>query len=460
MGSITKIDGTKRRRRPTSLFDGYLEVAGFSKAAKDIQDINSPEVENTAIAEPPPEEGSTQSNSDNSENHTSGNTSDQTSNDPSNLPTTPPTTHPTTHPTVPPATHPTQHPTTHPTIHPTKHPTQIHGWSKPYDNPLIGMTEKQRQVLLFLIQQESKITSKAIIMSALQISEGTLKTVMKALKDKRFLLKTEKYTNGRFQGFRYRLDESFCTQFVSEYGMGQQHPTTHPAIHPTTHPSHNPSYGTSDHASCHYSSSSSSYKETATKPPPPNVQGVLNSDPELGYWREKGLTAKQVEAWMGEFDLGLESMIQSLCHCRFAMVDLGMEENKPVENVFNWFYSILKRSGYYGPPKGYKSFRQIQIEREHLLLEEKEKQIEQLRAIRKRREEQEFALTFEEMMSQPEGDLFQQCFELLTKEQKKGAQSLGKKGRIFEEMMREMLAKHLEERDRKILETSEDENLQ
>ncbi len=60
-------------------------------------------------------------------------------------------------------------------------------------------------------------------------------------------------------------------------------------------------------------------------------------------------------------ECNLENMIQYLCYCRFEMVDLGMEESKPVKNVFNWFFKILERTGSYSKPKGYKSYWEKQI---------------------------------------------------------------------------------------------------
>jgi len=114
-----------------------------------------------------------------------------------------------------------------------------------------------------------------------------------------------------------------------------------------------------------YSYSSSSYiDKTTTKG---NIESILSSNPELGYWRNKGLTEKQIDQWMKTAKCSLENMIQYLCYCRFEMVDLNLEESKPVENVFNWFFKMLERTGSYPKPKGYKSHQEKQIEQKKRL---------------------------------------------------------------------------------------------
>jgi hypothetical protein len=136
----------------------------------------------------------------------------------------------------------------------------------------------------------------------------------------------------------------------------------------------------------HYSSSSFFKVPTTTKSENHNstnadfdaIAEVLASHPELGYWRQKNLTPQQVQKWMELTGASLESMIQSLCHCRFEMVEMNLEQQKNIQNVFNWFYRIIERAGFYPRPKEYKSYLERQLEIEKKLLAEKQERLKGL----------------------------------------------------------------------------------
>jgi hypothetical protein len=163
----------------------------------------------------------------------------------------------------------------------------------------------------------------------------------------------------------------------------------------------------------------------------------------LGYWREKGLTARQVEEWMKISDTNLSDIIQSLCHCRYEMVDMKLEEIKPVENVFNWFFRMIERVGHYPAPKGYKSFLAKRIERERQLIQDREREIAEIQAIREKKRSQERELAFQRMMNEPEGELFQACVDRLPPM----AKQIDRSGRMFEEVMRSTFEEYLREKE-------------
>lgn len=201
----------------------------------------------------------------------------------------------------------------------------------------------------------------------------------------------------------------------------------------------------------HYSSSSLLNKKTTTTKVENHkdtssrteaIARVLATHPELGYWRQKNLSAKQVEQWMELTGASLESMIQSLCHCRFEMVDMDLERLKNVNNVFNWFYRVIERIGYYPTPKGYKSFHEKQLELEQKLLAEKQERLKALEEIQRQRREVERELTFREMLADPESELYQECFRRLNNYAKQT-----KLSSIFERAMREAFHQVLDERE-------------
>ena len=196
-----------------------------------------------------------------------------------------------------------------------------------------------------------------------------------------------------------------------------------PTVYPTVYPI--------------YSSSSSFSKKTTTG----EIENTLSSHPELGYWRHKGLTEKQMSEWI-KITGNLENLIQSLCYCRFDMVDLDQEQSKPIDNVFNWFFKIIEKAGAYPKPKGYKSFEDKQIEQERAALEEKEKRITELRSLSRKKWELEREESFWEMMNDPAGNLYKECHGNLNN----FAKSL--KGKTLERSMRTAFDKIMDEKDK------------
>ena len=118
--------------------------------------------------------------------------------------------------------------------------------------------------------------------------------------------------------------------------------------------------------------SSSNYNKTTTTLKKINLQ--INENLELGYWKQKKITAKQITQWMKLADCNLDTIVQYLCYCRFEMLDLDFENSKPIKNVFNWFFRILEKTGGYPKPKGYKSFHEKTIEMKLKIIQEKEAQ--------------------------------------------------------------------------------------
>ena len=187
----------------------------------------------------------------------------------------------------------------------------------------------------------------------------------------------------------------------------------------------------------HYSSSSLLSNKTTTD----EIENILSTHPELGYWRQKGLTSKQMKDWV-KISSSIENLIQSLCYCRYEMVDLNLEESKPIDNVFNWFFKIIEKAGSYPKPKGYQSFEDKQVEQERVALEEKEKRVEELKSLSRKKWELDREETFWEMMNDPDGNLYKECHVTLNNFAKKS------KGKVLESSMRSAFDKIMNERDK------------
>lgn len=353
-----------------------------------------------------------------------------TSNGISNGPAVHPTVRPTVHPTVDPSPYPSNGTTRYPTVDPSPYPSQ---WNDSASNPIWALTTRQATVLHYLINQPDSIAQKGRISNETAIPMPTIKHCINALVKDGFISKPTKYVNRSFQGFTYTINQSMCRQFIEKRGHEFSGVNGYPTVGTTPYPTPYPSAGMSDGISNgsshglsnHYSSSLESNKTTT------NLETLLKTDPELGYWQEKGLQPQQVQKWLEETGMSEILMIQALKYCRFEMVDNDFEESKPVQNVFNWFYKIIKRTGHYPKPTGYKSWPEKMMEIEQSLLEEQEAEIRRLEELRTRRYKLEAERKFQEMMNDPDGEIYQSVYDRLSAFEKE----LGE-GLAFEKAMR------------------------
>ncbi len=227
-------------------------------------------------------------------------------------------------------------------------------------------------------------------------------------------------------------------------GLSEIMPNVHPLDNLLDHP-----------VEAHYSSSSFlNNKTTTTKgdfhkgtcPETATIAKILATHPELGYWRQKKLTPQQIKKWMELTGASLESMIQSLCHCRFEMVEMDLEKQREIKNVFNWFYRIIERAGFYPRPKDYQSFEERQIEIEKKLLAEKQERARVLSELRRQKLEAEREIAFQEMLADPSSELYQACFSRLNKFTQET-----KVVSFFERSMRDAFDQIMDEREKAML---------
>jgi len=291
-------------------------------------------------------------------------------------------------------------------------------------DPVYALTQKQCMVLIYLIQQGG-IAQRQAISDSTGVAFGTVKDALAILTKHGFISKPTYFAANQYRGFSYILNTQLCNDFLQKRGYEYQtvgQTVNQPVCHPVRHPVFQPV----SRLDSQIPTSSSSLEPNTT-----TMETIFKTDPELGYWHEKGLQHQQVLKWMEETGMSQTIMVQSLKHCRFDMVDNEIEEKKPVNNVFNWFYSIIKKSGHYPKPTGYKSWSEKMMEMEKALLEEQEAEIRQMEELRTRKYKIEHERKFNEMMSDPRGEIYQMVFERLTALEKQ----LGE-GIAFEKSMR------------------------
>lgn len=333
--------------------------------------------------------------------------------------------------------------------------------SKPHsessDDPFWSLTERQAKILTFLIENKTRITKHSLISAATGFPYLSVRDALYNLTRDGFLKQKIRFRRGNFQGFRYILDEEKCLLFQQRQASQQAAPRTMHSNNQAQHSeqqseqhSEQQSVSPTVCATVYYSSSSLFNKTTTTKSENHKqtksaadaIADALATHPELGYWRQKQLTPQQVQKWMEMTGASLESMVQSLCHCRYEMVEMNLEQEKNIQNVFNWFYRIIERAGFYPKPKGYQSYLERQLEIEQKLLAEKQERLKALRELQRQKKEAERNLAFYEMLSQPDSELYQQCFSRLNK-----FTQTTKNASLFERFMRDAFDQIMDEQE-------------
>lgn len=284
----------------------------------------------------------------------------------------------------------------------------------PGDDPYFWMTPNQAAVLRFLSTIPGGKTRLADICNGTGVPYGTVRKSLAALERYNCITRPKKIRIGQWQGMHIELLES-----GKEWNTlkGYLFNTLPGSLQNTQKGGHS-----GGHSGGQASISSSSLKETTTIQ---KIENEISQNPELGYWRQKGLTPKQAHTWMNQFDLETGTLIESLCYCKFDMVDNDREKSEPINDVFNWFFRILERTGAYPKPTNYKSHRQKQIELEKQRVEELKHQAEQLKQLRQQAIIAQTELDFEQLLKDPESDEYKQCLEkipdIIKKPNKRGS---------------------------------------
>lgn len=177
------------------------------------------------------------------------------------------------------------------------------------------------------------------------------------------------------------------------------------------------------------SSSSLLYNKTTTTenhiPTPPMDEAVIEKildHPELEFWRGQGTTARQVLNGIQTTGTTLENFIQSMKH--YAHEEPASEK-APMAHLIGG----VKKNGIWAKKPDYKSHEQKQIEIQKQIIAERNKELEQLREIRKAAAKVMADLEFEKFMADQDSELYRECFESLSDLEKKRVR-IGKDGAI------------------------------
>lgn len=260
-----------------------------------------------------------------------------------------------------------------------------------------NLSKKQALVFAILEKNVSRQTSYNMIGAVLGLSKSASRDAVISLVSKKYISNMITVRDGVFQGFTYRIDAGKCQQFYETGGVENEKYLA--SNHTVTPPSHTViPYSVPHHTSS--SSVCSLEKKLTTKT-------IDLREPELLWWADQGLTAKQIESWLDQFEMAPEELAQALRFARYDIVEIRNESQaEPIEKPLNWFFITLKKSGHYQRPKNYKSVFELRAEE----LEEQQRRDE---IARKKILDAEIEVKFRELMSDQKSPLFLELFSFV-----------------------------------------------
>jgi len=342
------------------------------------------------------------------------------------------------HPTLQPTPRQTERNTLHPTGHLTERQTLRH--TDMFD-PVFTLTWKQGMVLYHMLNRPGYITQRAMIEEHTGLPLPTIRDSIKRLTAEGFISKPVKYVQKTFQGLTYTVNRELCERFMSlrghefEAGIEPEKPrhsdrltlrntgrmTYQPIERPTEHPS-SAAYDVPSNAFGTSSSSRFLHKTTTAENPEISLE-----HPELLWWTEQGLTVDQVLAWMRELSIPGDRILQYL---KWAAADIPGKKD-PVRKPVDWFYKIVSGQGRaYYPPAGYKSWEDLELEREIAEQEALEERNRQRAEIRRKKRIALFDEQFLDILDNPKGEDYKRLAATISP-----AFSVG--SRLWENSMRE-----------------------
>ena len=258
------------------------------------------------------------------------------------------------------------------------------------------LTENQGRILEYLFEEAGGLTNIDIVSADTLVAYGTVRKSIEVLIKEGYILEKRRFNGHAFNGFQYAMNNHLCSLYLARV-RGEQPQGRADGL------SHGPSMGQSNGRTIGrtiepFSSKVLEKNLNLTT----NTPGYLD-DPELGYWKERGVTTRQIEKWADEFVMEIDLVLQSLKHCRFEMIVLNYEEEKKIENTVNWFYRVMQRTGLYPRPAEYKSIAEIRAEA-------MERTAKDMAGARVRQATAEKELAFQKLLSDPESVEYQDLY--------------------------------------------------
>ncbi|KPA10710.1 hypothetical protein MHK_009085, partial [Candidatus Magnetomorum sp. HK-1] len=223
-------------------------------------------------------------------------------------------------------------------------------------DPIWNLTERQSIILGHLILNKTRIIQRKKLISATAITEASVKNSIKILHMERFITKPVRWKN---KGSVYDIYPDICKRFIElrwpeiikQFGNPpklKQEQNDNPTINQqsTDNKLTINQNKITDSEPTPLSSSRFLNKNSSSKIKITDIEVIIESHPELGYWRQKKLTPKQFLNWLRITQCKIETMILYLSYCAFDMVNNEKEKNIK-KTVFDYFFRIIEKAGHY-----------------------------------------------------------------------------------------------------------------
>lgn len=267
----------------------------------------------------------------------------------------------------------------------------------------LPLNENQGRLLLFLYEKGGGLTNMDIVVAETGIAYGTARAGIDVLIREGYVNYKARHNGHSFRGFEYAMNNHLCSLYAARVRGDQTEQPVRQSFQQSNNQANNQAMkqplGQSSNQAITVVSSYLTDLKSTTNSDTTEIDDLLR-DPELGYWKGKGVNARQVTLWSEEFQMPVDQVIQSLKYCRYEMVVLNLEEEKQIAKPENWFYRIVQKSGVYPKPANYKSLAEIRIE-------QMEQAVREAADLRSRQAVAEQELAFQKILKNPAGEDYQ-----------------------------------------------------
>ncbi|OPY84927.1 MAG: hypothetical protein A4E71_02423 [Smithella sp. PtaU1.Bin162] len=297
--------------------------------------------------------------------------------------------------------------------------------------PFAHFTERQSALLAFMMHSKNKYITLEYIAYATGLPYASVRTVIRTLRQYKYVLSTGRSRHFKTQYLYYELDEIRCEQFWKEKGalydfsrplrwdrnglirtseiespeQRKEQTKEHPAEHIKEQSLHQTDSQTVKQTDL-LSSSIFNTKLLLTE-----ITETFETHPDFVFWAEESLEPNTVLRWIEEFSdvpIKAEDMLLYLSRCSYDLTTLNKKaslKNTPV----NYFYGCLKRNKTYLPPQGFKSIEERILEDKRKIVEELENRVRELQELEEKEKQANIEIKFREMMREETGELYNAC---------------------------------------------------
>ncbi|MGV8057601.1 MAG: hypothetical protein AB2L12_06220 [Smithellaceae bacterium] len=293
--------------------------------------------------------------------------------------------------------------------------------------PFAHFTERQSTVLAFMIHSKNKYITLDYIAYATGLPYASVRTVIRTLRQYKYVLSTGRSRHLKTQYLHYELDEIRCKQFWEEIGVfydfnrplrwnrnglirSLEIESVEQTKEHTEEQSNKRTFNQTDSPTVKQTDllSSSIFN---TKLLLIEISETFATHPDFAFWIEEKLESATVLRWIDEFSdipIKVEDMLLYLSRCSYDLTTLNKKaslKNTPV----NYFYGCIKRNKTYLPPQGFKTLEERILEDKRKIVEELESRVRELQELEEKEKQANIEIKFREMMREETGELYNTC---------------------------------------------------